>query len=287
MSQFQEVDTTTLAYTTVSRAFEEVKNADFILHNTVQELEPHTLSALNQNQPTYAIGPINFSTDFNAPNTMLSQVDCTNWLASRPPASVLYVSFGSVAQTNREVIHEMARGLLLSEVSFIWAIRPRVVSSDGDDDARVLPVGFENDVGDRGLVVPWCNQLAVLSSPAVGGFLTHCGWNSILESIWCGVPMICYPIVYDQPTNRKVVVDDWKIGINLCDGGSVNREEVGEKVKKMMMRSGETWIGIENEMKKVRSKLQEAWAEDGSSNTNLDLFLKDLNHKMQEINSFF
>lgn len=71
------------------------------------------------------------------------------------------------------------------------------------DDANGLPAGFEDAVQDRGLVVPWCNQVMVLSNPAAGGFFTHCGWNSVLESIWYGTPMICHPIRNDQPTNRN------------------------------------------------------------------------------------
>ncbi|XP_057779183.1 UDP-glycosyltransferase 86A1-like [Salvia miltiorrhiza] len=275
MSHLQEADPT-IAHEIVFRAFKEVVKADFILHNTVQELEPHTLSVLSQKQATYAIGPINFSTKTKTsvpiPKSLRHQVDCSKWLDARPRRSVLYISFGSIAQTNREVIQEIAHGLVVSGVSFIWVIRPQIVIDDGTD---VLPAGFDEDVKDRGLVVPWCDQLAVLSSPAVGGFLTHCGWNSILESVWCGVPMICYPILYDQPTNRKLVVDDWKIGINLCNGESVCREEVAEKIKKVM--SGEA---SDANLKEIRSKLHDAWSEDGSSHTNFDRFLKDLNHKI-------
>ncbi|KAK6147035.1 hypothetical protein DH2020_017947 [Rehmannia glutinosa] len=279
MAYFQESDDKTIVHKIIFLAFENVKNADFILHNIVQELESHTLSALNQKHPTYAIGPINFSknsTKINISKSMLSEIDCTKWLDSKPPGSVLYVSFGSVVQTNKEVIEEIAQGLLLSEVNFIWAIRPQIVSYT--DDTRVLPAGFEDDVKDRGLIVPWCNQIDVLSNRAVGGFLTHCGWNSILESIWCGVPMICYPVTYDQPTNRKLVVDDWKVGINLCDGVSLNREEVAEKIKKLM--SGETSDGIKTQMKNIRNITHNALAKDGSSERNFDQFLKDLVEKM-------
>lgn len=273
MAHLQEADTTIL-HKIVFKAFEEVVKADFILHNTLQELESYTLSVLNQKQPIYAIGPVNFSTKFYVSKSMLSEIDCKKYLDSKPHGSVLYVSFGSIVQTNKQVIQDIAQGLLHSEVNFIWAIRPRIVSSI--DDTDILPVGFENDIKDRGLVVPWCNQLAVLSNPAVGGFLTHCGWNSILESIWCGVPMICYPIMHDQSTNRKLVVDDWRIGINLCDGVSVNGEEVAEKIKKLM--SGETSDGnngIRNEMKKFRSILHDTFIEYGLSEKNLDQFLKD------------
>ncbi|KAL0409959.1 UNVERIFIED_CONTAM: UDP-glycosyltransferase 86A1 [Sesamum latifolium] len=120
--------------------------------------------------------------------------------------------------------------------------------------------------------------MMVLSHPAVGGFLTHCGWNSVLESIWCGTPMICYPIMYDQPTNRKLVVDDWKIGINLCDETSVERKEVAEKIKSFM--SGAASKSLREEAKMVNAILQNALESDGSSERNFDQFVKDLKAKL-------
>ncbi|XP_011094740.1 UDP-glycosyltransferase 86A1-like [Sesamum indicum] len=280
MPYLHEVDTTTVTHKILIKAFEEVKKADFILHNTVQELELYTLSILNQKQPTYAIGPVNLSSECiktRVSKSLFFEIDCSKWLESKPPGSVLYVSFGSIVQTNKQIIEAIAQGLLLSEVSFIWAIRPKIVSST-DDNENVLPDGFEDNIKDKGLIVPWCNQNAVLSNPAVGGFLTHCGWNSILESMSCGVPMICYPIMYDQPTNRKLVVDNWKIGVNLCDGVSVNGAEVASKIKQLMCEK--TSVGIRNEMMKFRSILHDALAEEGSSNRNFDQFIQDLRHKM-------
>lgn len=275
MTHLNEADDTTIVHKLVNSSFEDVKKADFILHNTVQELESYTLSALSLKQPTYAIGPVNFSTEISVSKSLLSEIDCTAWLASKPPGSVLYVSFGSIVQIDKQVIEEIAQGLVLCDkVKFIWAIRPdQIISS------HALPVGFEDSVEERGLVIPWCNQKAVLSDPAVGGFLTHCGWNSVLESIWCGVAMICYPIMSDQTTNRKLVVDDWKIRINLCDGGSVDRDEVAVKIEEVM--SGETLssVGIRSEMKKLKKIVHNALVEGGSSERNFDQFLKDLGGK--------
>ncbi|KAL0347167.1 UNVERIFIED_CONTAM: UDP-glycosyltransferase 86A1 [Sesamum calycinum] len=185
MPYVHEADTTTLTHKILIRAFEQVKKADFILHNTVQELELHTLSILNQKHPTYAIGPVNFSTDSiktRVSKSLLSEIDCSKWLESKPPASVLYVSFGSIVQTNK------------------------------------------------------------------------------------------------QPTNRKLVVDDWKIGVNLCDGVSVDGAEVALKIKQLM--SEKTSVGIRNEAMKLRSVLHDALAEEGSSNRNFDQFIQDLRHKM-------
>ncbi|KAL2502739.1 UDP-glycosyltransferase 86A1 [Forsythia ovata] len=279
MPYLKESSITTLVQKIVLKIFDDqVKKADFILQNTVQELESETISALNQEQPTYAIGPINFSTDSTKPaisQNLWPQTDTKTWLDSKPPSSVLYVSFGSLDQTSKQIIQEIAHGLLLSKLSFIWVVRKDIVSSN---DTDVLPVGFEDKIRDQGLVVEWCNQNMVLSHPAIGGFLTHCGWNSILESIWCGVPMICYPLASDQPTNRKLVVDDWKIGINVCNGESVNREEVAEKIHNLM--SGTVSDGLRMEIKKVRTILQNALAIDGSSEKFFDQFIKDLKVKI-------
>lgn len=209
------------------------------------------------------------------PRNLLSESDCTEWLKTKSSGSVLYVSFGSLAKIDERVILEIAEGLLLSEVSFIWVLRPGIVSYDDDE---ILTVGFKNRIKDRGLIVPWCNQNLVLSNPAIGGFLTHCGWNSILESIWCRVPMICYPLFTDQITNRKLVVDDWKIGINLCDGLSISREEVGDKIK-LLMGGGKS-NGLKEEMERVREIMQTALV--GSSDSNFDQFLQDLTAKFSK-----
>ncbi|KAG8376592.1 hypothetical protein BUALT_Bualt09G0079600 [Buddleja alternifolia] len=279
MSYLSETDDILLE--TLSAAFKGVKKADFILHNIVHELESKTLSALNKYQLNYAIGPINFYKNLAAntiSKSLVSESECAPWLASKPPGSVLYVSFGSIAQTSKHVIEEIAYGLLLSEVKFIWVVRAGIVSFD--DDTNVLPEGFEDMIKDKGLIIPWCNQITVLSDPAVGGFLTHCGWNSTIESMWCGVPMICYPITYDQPTNRKLVVDNWKIGISLCDGKSVNRKEVAENIKSCM--SGTCSKSLRQEAKKVKDILQNALEVDGSSDRNFDQFFNDLKAKIND-----
>nr|AGA84057.1 UDP-glucosyltransferase isoform 1 [Picrorhiza kurrooa] len=257
---------------------EAIKNVDFVLHNTVQELEPETLSALNEIQSITPLVPLNFSKNLEKTtitNSLWSESDCTQWLGSKPPGSVLYVSFGSLVQTNKQVVEEIAHGLLLSEVNFIWVSRSGPVSSD---DTDVLLNGFEDEIKDRGLIIPWCDQIMVLSNPAIGGFLTHCGWNSILESIWCGVPMICYPVTFDQPTNRKLVVDDWKIGISLCDGTLVNRENVAVKIRNFM--HGTSSEGLKREITKVGAILCNATQIGGSSENNFEQFIRDLKAKI-------
>ncbi|KAL8526088.1 hypothetical protein ACS0TY_015345 [Phlomoides rotata] len=260
-------------------AINEAKKADFVLHNTVQEIEPETLSVLNNYQPNYAIGPLNFSRINSSivSKSLRVESDCTTWLDSKPPGSVLYVSFGSISQASKVVIEEIAYGLLLSEVNFIWVARESMTGYS-DADYNVLPSGFEDESNDRGMIIPWCDQIGVLSNPGIGGFLTHCGWNSIVESMWCGVPMICYPLSYDQPTNRKLVVDDLKVGVSLCDGASIDRNEVAEKIKSFM--SGVVLERLRQEAKNVKGILRNALEIDGSSKRNFDQFVKDLKKKL-------
>uniref|UniRef100_M1BY46 UDP-glucosyltransferase n=1 Tax=Solanum tuberosum TaxID=4113 RepID=M1BY46_SOLTU len=173
---------------------------------------------------------------------------------------------------------EFAQGLLLSKVEyFIWVLRPNLVITNETDN--YLPAGFQENI-DRGLIIPWCDQRAVLSHSAIGGFLTHCGWNSILESLWASVPMICHPISVDQQTNRKLVVDDWKVGINLCDNYDINnksiitKEEIAKKINFLM--SEENSKDLRKVIKEVKKTMEIALLANGSSEKNFDLFVEDV-----------
>ncbi|KAM2045118.1 hypothetical protein ACFX1T_009357 [Malus domestica] len=279
MSNLQETDISTPMHRVIYKAYEEVKGADFILCNTVQELESESLSALQEKQPTYAIGPVlsNKPTKGMVATNLMSEFDCTQWLHTKPHGSVLFISFGSYGQVTKNDFEEIAHGLLLSKVSFIWVLRPDTTSYD---ETCIMPVGFEDETKDRGLMVPWCSQIEVLLHPAIGGFLTHCGWNSILESMRCGVPMLCFPLWTDQITNRKLVVDDWGIGLNLCDTVKlVTRAEVGEKINRLMC--GDSGDGLQKQIKKVRQTLEDALAVNGSSERNLSQFICGVKEKIR------
>ncbi|CAB4313012.1 unnamed protein product [Prunus armeniaca] len=276
-SFLQETDTTSVCHHIIFNAFKDARGAHFHLCNTVQEIEAETISALQSKTPFYAIGPI-FPSKFNknvVATSLWSESDCTQWLNTRPQGSVLYVSFGSYAHVSKKDLIEIANGLLLSKVNFVWVLRPDIVSSN---DTEPLPAGFRERVKDRAIVIPWCSQKAVLAHPAIGGFLTHCGWNSTLESIWCSVPMLCFPLLTDQFTNRKLVVDDWKIGINLCDRRAVSKEEVSEKINRLM--DGKSRDEYRKAVVKVKKTLEDASTPNGSSEKNMDNFIKALKAKM-------
>ncbi|CAD6210524.1 unnamed protein product [Miscanthus lutarioriparius] len=126
---------------------------------------------------------------------------------------------------------------------------PDIISSD---DLDPLSEGFAGAAVGRGLVVPWCCQVEVLSHAAVGGFLTHCGWNSILESAWAGVPMLCFPLLTDQITNRRLVVQEWRAGVSIEDRGTVCANEVKARIEGVMGEEDSTslgsrvWLGFPN-----------------------------------------
>ncbi|XP_051132273.1 UDP-glycosyltransferase 86A1-like [Andrographis paniculata] len=273
ISFFQETDTSTAMHRLIQKAFADVKNADIIICNTMEELEPEAISVLKEKQTVYTIGPLFPSqfTDQSVEMDLWPDSDCSRWLDSKPPGSVLYASFGSYAHSNKEDIRAIADGIMVSGVSFIWVLRPGVVNCEAVD---YFPDGFHEIVGNIGLVVPWCKQKMVLSHSAVGGYLTHCGWNSILESIWVGVPLICFPLLGDQTINRKLVVDDWKIGINLCEGKFVSGDQVAERIKLVMNR--ETSHVLKKNIEQVRKTLENAVGSNGTSRVNFENFVDDV-----------
>ncbi|XP_060212450.1 UDP-glycosyltransferase 86A1-like [Lycium barbarum] len=257
------------------KSLEDARKADMIICNTVQELESSTISALQEKKPFYSVGPIfpNGFTRSTIPTNLWAESDPIQWLNSKPKGSVMYISFGSLANISRQDILEMAHGLLLSRASFIWVLCP---DSTWTEESILLPSRFEDDIKDRGLVVPWCSQIDVISHPAIGGFLTHCGWNSVLESIWCKVPMLCFPIFTDQLTNRRLVVSEWKVGFDLCSGRILSKQEIARKIDCFITEADKLRINLEE----TRKKLEDALSENGSSGRNYKQLICDLKSKI-------
>ncbi|XP_027159384.1 UDP-glycosyltransferase 86A1-like [Coffea eugenioides] len=276
-SYLQEEETNTICHQITFKAIHDAKKADFVLSNNVHELELQAMTDLRKKVPFYAIGPLlEFTKCRVAVATSLwSKSDCTQWLDTKPTGSVLYISFGSYAHVTKNELQEIADGVKLSQVTFVWVLRPDIVSSNDSDP---LPKGFREETGDRGMIIPWCFQNQVLSHPAIGGFFTQCGWSSILESIWYAVPLMCFPLIADQPTNRKLVVD-WKIGINLCDKSQITKLEVSEKIN-ILMKSGNH--ELKNIIKELRRTMEHALSREGSSERNMDQFINDFHQAIQK-----
>uniref|UniRef100_A0A803M5N1 Glycosyltransferase n=1 Tax=Chenopodium quinoa TaxID=63459 RepID=A0A803M5N1_CHEQI len=211
--------------------------ADFVLVNTIYDLEEEIVDVMSKECPLLTIGPTvpSFYVDNRIPHDReygLSlyhiNPNIINWLSTKPPKSVIYVSFGSVASLTKTETEELAWGLKQSEHHFLWVVR---ASEEGK-----LPKGFAGEVAAKGLIVRWCPQLEVLSSEAIGCFFTHCGWNSTLEALVMGVPLIGMPQWTDQPMVSKFVEDVWKVGVRVkvSKEGGVRREEIVERIIEVM-----------------------------------------------------
>ncbi|KAE8701238.1 UDP-glycosyltransferase 72E1 [Hibiscus syriacus] len=208
----------------------KTRMADGILLNTWEELEPTTLAALRDHKlwggiskvPVYPVGPLVPPTrPINSNKTELF-----DWLEKQPSESVLYISFGSGGLLSNEQMRELALGLELSQQKFIWVVRPPAESNDGsffttgnssNDDEGVesyLPEGFLDRTKGVGFIISdWGPQVEILRHESVGGFLSHCGWNSILESIINGVPLIAWPLYAEQRMNATLLAEEVRIAV--------------------------------------------------------------------------
>ncbi|MQM16406.1 hypothetical protein Taro_049360 [Colocasia esculenta] len=208
-------------------------------------------------------------------STSLWQEDgaCMEWLDARPPASVVYVSFGSLALVKREQLVELWHGLLNSGYHFVWVVRPgHVVDDGGGRNGWVRPAEMEEGTEERWLEVEWAPQQEVLAHPAVGCFLTHSGWNSTLEGVWAGVPMMCWPNFADQHINSRFVSEVWRIGMAIT--GSCDRAAVEKAVREVM--GGERSSEMRKAVSSMSERARECVEVRGSSYMNLERLIRDI-----------
>ncbi|KAJ1689585.1 hypothetical protein LUZ63_013740 [Rhynchospora breviuscula] len=192
--------------------------------------------------------------------------DCLTWLDNQPRQSVLFLCFGSSGTFSFEQLKEMAVGLENSGHRFLWAVRdPKNLFEEPNLDL-LLPKGFLDRTRDRGMVVKsWTPQGEVLHHDAVGGFVTHCGWNSILEAVTAGMPMICWLLYAEQRFNRRYLVEELKVALSIegYDKGLVNADEMETKVRWLM--ESNRGKELRNQMAVVKDKAMEALKEGGPS----------------------
>ncbi|KAK9123806.1 hypothetical protein Sjap_013408 [Stephania japonica] len=277
----------------VNETFNSSKASALIL-NTVEDLEKPFLSQIRPNhfQNVYTLGPLHSllnnlriattngrdQIDFASSNhNGLWEQDrsCLTWLDSQPLKSVVYVSFGSIAVLTKSQLVEFWYGLVNSGYPFLWVKRSGGEYSGEDEN---IPEELREGVRKRGCIVGWAPQEEVLAHRAVGGFLTHSGWNSTLESLVAGVPMICWPHQVDQQMNSRVVGELWKIGVDMkerCDrstvekmvrdvmGGARREEimrsvaEIGDVAKKAVRPAGSSYMNFEALVQDLKSGCQE------------------------------
>uniref|UniRef100_A0A0D3F257 Glycosyltransferase n=1 Tax=Oryza barthii TaxID=65489 RepID=A0A0D3F257_9ORYZ len=242
-----------------------------VLVNTVEELELDVLAASFPDLDILPIGPADTSLDGGAAAAARASRDLykhdekgyMEWLDAKPAGSVVYVSFGSMSVVSRRQKEELRRGLAATARPYLWVVR----SDDRDDGDGDL------HAGDGGMVVEWCDQVRVLSHGAVGCFVTHCGWNSTLEAVACGAPMVAVPQWSDQDTNARLVAG-WGVGVRAATGAD-RVVEAGELARcvETVMADTEAAAAVRRSSAAWKAKVREAVAEGGSSDRNLKAFL--------------
>ncbi|KHN45543.1 Anthocyanidin 5,3-O-glucosyltransferase [Glycine soja] len=242
-----------------------MRDSDGVIVNTCDPIEGRVIKAAlckdGTLPPLFFIGPL-----ISAPYE--EDKGCLSWLDSQPSQSVVLLSFGSLGRFSRAQVKEMAVGLEKSEQRFLWVLRSELVGVDSVEPSldELLPEGFVERTKGRGMVVRnWAPQVRILSHDSVGGFVTHCGWNSVLEAVCEGVPMVAWPLYAEQRLNRVIMVQDMKVAlaVNEDKDGFVSGTELRDRVRELMdsMKGKE----IRQRVFEMKIGAKKAKAEEGSS----------------------
>jgi hypothetical protein len=257
--------------------------------NSFRELEPDYVEHFHANlsRRGWLIGPVALATDnrdvaATGGTSTEGVVDsCIRWLDAKLAGSVVYVSFGTLTTFSPAELAEIARGIDLSGKNFMWVI------SGTESSSEWMPEGFTELLarGDRGFVIRgWAPQTLILNQPALGGFVTHCGWNSVVEAVSAGVPMVTWPRYADQFHNEKLVVEVLKVGVSLGakDYASamethvvIPGEVIAGSINRLMGDSLES-NSIRNKSKELRVKARIAVEKGGSSYDDVGRLMDEL-----------
>lgn len=294
-------------YLTVAKNFSK---SDAILVNTWDELQHRELKALNDGDgelssllkvPVFAVGPLVRQAESEIGQASESVIQ---WLDKQPKESVVYVSFGSGGTLSNEQMNELAFGLELSEQRFVWVVRACASTTEAVDAAffttgsggdgfgdelddqigKHLPEGFVERIKNKnvGLFLhEWAPQVTILKHPSIGGFVSHCGWGSVLESLTNGVPIIAWPLYAEQRMNAALLVEELGVAVRTVVSPGKNvveREEIASLVRKVILvdQNGKR-NHVRERVKEVRVSAEKALLQGGSSYNALSHVAKIIN----------
>nr|GLL28196.1 UDP-glycosyltransferase 88B1 [Ipomoea trifida] len=270
----------------------QMTEASGIIVNTFEALEPRAMKAITDglctpNAPTptlYCVGPLVANSNIHGYNGSVNgsvRYDnnecCLRWLDLQPSGSVVFLCFGSQGSFKDDQLKEMAVALENSGHRFLWVVRNR--ASERDLDA-ILPEGFLERTEERGLVVKsWAPQGAILNHGSVGGFVTHCGWNSLLEALLAGVPMVAWPLYAEQRLNKAFMVEEMRVALPLAESEDrfVYAAELEKRVREMMDSESKGGMAIREHVMAFRDAAKAAVKENGSSHIALAKLLQSWN----------
>ncbi|CAI9112342.1 OLC1v1012781C1 [Oldenlandia corymbosa var. corymbosa] len=266
------------------------RRAKGILVNTFSDLESYALDSLDQQGKRlpriYPVGPV-LNRVQNANPEIKSSI--IKWLDDQPPNSVIYISFGSLGSLEMDQVRELATGLERSGYRFLWVLRrppPKNTIVDFPSGYEqfwdILPDGFLDRTERYGKVVGWAPQFDVLSHEAVGGFISHCGWNSTLESIWCGVPLATWPLESEQQLNAFQLVVELGLSVEIkmdfsCRNENqrlIAAEEIEKSVLTVMKSDGE----VRKKVREMRDRSRTSVEKGGTSYEALESLIDNLLH---------
>ncbi|CAI9775413.1 unnamed protein product [Fraxinus pennsylvanica] len=253
-----------------------IRGSRGIMINTFLELETNAIKSLSSDDkipPVFPVGPV-----ISLKQNLGDDGGILRWLDNQPASSVVFLCFGSLGSFNREQVKEIAVAIERTGYRFLWSLRRRPkdgsveTPSDYENLEEVLPQGFLERTSAVGNVIGWAPQLAVLSHPAVGGFVSHCGWNSTLESLWFGVPMAAWPMYAEQRINAfEMVVElgmavdikmDYRNEVNMDSKVIVTCEEIERGIRQLMNVNENE---VRKKVKDMKEKSHKALMEGGSS----------------------
>ncbi|KAL3517269.1 hypothetical protein ACH5RR_024171 [Cinchona calisaya] len=266
-------DRNSISYQLVLNNVKMYRMAEGIIVNSFEELEGGVIKALRdkvfQNPPVYPVGPL-VQTD----HISISSSPFEKWLDDQPLGSVLFICFGSLKSLSHAQLHELAFGIETSQKRFLWVFRsPKYSNDERVSSSTFLPEGFVERTKGRGFIMSdWAPQARILRHGSTGGFLTHCGWNSALESIVNGVPMIAWPLGAEQRMNAVMLSEDLKIVLwpkaNEDGDGLVGRVAIANVVKNLM-EEGEERKQICERMRDLKDAAAKVVSREGSSTNSM------------------
>ncbi|GAB2279723.1 hypothetical protein Dimus_014363 [Dionaea muscipula] len=268
------------------------RSANGILVNTFEEVESYALRCLSDDPdiPTiYPVGPIiNVDAQIKEGTSRSHGVEkdpIISWLDDQPPETVVFLCFGTSGIFDEDQVREIAKALERSGHRFLWTLRQPASPHGSEDVLGVLPDGFLERTANRGKIIGWAPQVTVLSHPAIGAFVSHCGWNSTLESLWFGVPIVAWPMYAEQQMNAFRLVRELGLAVEIRmdyrsaqdkwtkkSNGLVAAEVIENGIRKVMDMDN----GFRRKSKEMSFACRDASKEGGSSYNGLGCFIDDV-----------
>ncbi|XP_004509204.1 UDP-glycosyltransferase 84B2 [Cicer arietinum] len=268
----------------VENSFKDLEKVKWILGASFFEIEKEIVESMDSLTPIYPIGPLVSPFLLGEKDTNDLSLDmwnaedsCIDWLDNRPNSSVIYISFGSIIVFSEKQMENIIIALKNSNKDFLWVFKPaNNGGSEKEDSTLELLNEFKKESEGKGIVVKWCPQEKVLMHPAVACFISHCGWNSTLETVVAGVPVIGWPTWTDQPTNATLIENVFKNGVKVSYGedGVASAEEIERCIWEVM--DGPNASEIKQRAVEIKESARNALKEGGSSSNNFNKFIGDL-----------